>query len=198
MIDETKKMSTGEIAKVLNVTNQTIRNAIRILHPNLLNNGKKTFLNELQVTEVKNYLSNHHNLKSTFEVKTLKTNLELNNQAEFIRLILEPILKQQNDFNQNLINEIKTLKNSDPKQIEFKETIDYFTIIGYARKNKTSLSSSEIQRLSRIAMTASKEMGYDFQQIEDTNFGFKNIYHKDILKIIFENREKEIKSLFDF
>lgn len=48
-----KKMTVKEVAKILGVTKEAIRKHIRVLYPELISNGKTTYLNEKQVTEIK-------------------------------------------------------------------------------------------------------------------------------------------------
>ena len=66
-----KRMTVREVAKVLEVSADTIKRSIKELFPDLIQNGKMTYLNETQITAVK------YNLRKTARViNTPKTELE--------------------------------------------------------------------------------------------------------------------------
>jgi transcription initiation factor TFIIIB Brf1 subunit/transcription initiation factor TFIIB len=60
-----KTMTVKEVADVLQIPEQTIRNNVRVLFPELMRNGVTTYLNEKQVTALKLEIERHHNLSST-------------------------------------------------------------------------------------------------------------------------------------
>jgi excisionase family DNA binding protein len=57
-----KRMTVREVAEVLGVSTDTIKNCIRDLFPDLMRNGRTTYLNEAQVTTVKMNLRKIHRL----------------------------------------------------------------------------------------------------------------------------------------
>jgi len=63
------KMTIKEIANILIVSDETIRRSILKLFPDILKNGKKTYLDELQVTAIKRDIINH-DLHKNVEVTT--------------------------------------------------------------------------------------------------------------------------------
>jgi DNA-binding Lrp family transcriptional regulator len=65
-------MTAREVAKVLNIPEQTLRNNMRALFPKLMQNGIATYLNEEQVTALKLKIERHHNLSSTGQVETVE------------------------------------------------------------------------------------------------------------------------------
>jgi phage antirepressor YoqD-like protein len=73
---EEKRMTVREVAEVLQIPEQTLRNNIRTLFPDLMKNGVTTYLTEEQVTAVKLEIERHHNLSSTRQVDRVSTQLE--------------------------------------------------------------------------------------------------------------------------
>jgi hypothetical protein len=71
-----KRMTVKEVADVLQIPEQTLRNNIRVLFPELMQNGVTTYLNEEQVTALKLEIEQHHNLSSTGQVLRVSTRLE--------------------------------------------------------------------------------------------------------------------------
>ena len=81
MNDLTKEkiMTVREVAEVLKVSGQAVRDAIKKLYPDSLINGVTTFLNEEQVTAIKLQIQSGGNryLKDNFEVINVKTDQEV-------------------------------------------------------------------------------------------------------------------------
>jgi phage antirepressor YoqD-like protein len=71
-----RRMTVREVADVLQIPEQTLRNNIRTLFPELMQNGVTTYLNEEQVTALKLEIERHHNLSSTGQVGHVSTRLE--------------------------------------------------------------------------------------------------------------------------
>lgn len=71
-------MTVKQVADVLGVSDQAVRDSIRKLFPDILENGKTTFLNEEQTTAVKLQIQagGKRYLKDNFEVQNSKTRLE--------------------------------------------------------------------------------------------------------------------------
>jgi hypothetical protein len=73
------RMTVREIAEALGVSDRVVQLSAKKLYPETVKNGKATYLNESQVTEIKKDLQGHHNLEGTFEVAhdlTLKSKVE--------------------------------------------------------------------------------------------------------------------------
>jgi phage antirepressor YoqD-like protein len=64
MMEHDRGMTVREVAEVLQISEQTLRNNIRALFPQLMQNGVTTYLNEEQVTALKFEIEWHHNLSS--------------------------------------------------------------------------------------------------------------------------------------
>ena len=78
-----KTMTTKEVAEVLGVSTDTIKNCIRRIMPDKMQNGKTTFLNEQEVTmiskELKSntFVSSHQTYEVSSQVKNTTTRLEV-------------------------------------------------------------------------------------------------------------------------
>jgi DNA-binding Lrp family transcriptional regulator len=71
-----RRMTVKEVAEILQIPEQTLRNNIRALFPDLMKNGVSTYLNDKQVTALKLEIERHHNLSSTGQVEYVSTRLE--------------------------------------------------------------------------------------------------------------------------
>jgi hypothetical protein len=183
-LSKEKTMTVKEVAMFLNVNPRTVRNQIQISFPGLMDKGRTTYLNEEQVTQIRQGLSNHHNLESTFHVRQARTNLEIKNSIEnIVASILTPILQQQNDFNQKLINEVKAIRNQ-PKQIEF--TQDYFSILAYCNVKGVQIAFSQAVRYGKEAARMTNARGLEVRKIPDERFGTVGSYPVEVLNEIFE------------
>ena len=91
-------MTVREVAEVLKVSGQAVRDAIKKLYPDSLINGVTTFLNEEQVTAIKLQIQSGGNryLKDNFEVINVKTDLEK-----------ELLIFQAMQFQQEKINKLQ-------------------------------------------------------------------------------------------
>jgi phage antirepressor YoqD-like protein len=106
-----KTMTTKEVAEALGVSIETVRSNGKALFPDLFENGKTTYLNEVQTTAVKLRIAGHHNLHSALEVKTAQTRLERN------MVVLEAIKILQED-NEGLRKENDTLRVENTEKAE--------------------------------------------------------------------------------
>lgn len=78
-----KTMTTKEVAEVLGVSTDTIKNCIRRIMPDKMQNGKTTFLNEQEVTMISKELKSntfvlsHQTYEVSSQVKNTTTRLEV-------------------------------------------------------------------------------------------------------------------------
>jgi len=85
-INGDKRMTVKEVAEAFNCAENTILNAIKKYFPEIIRNGKTTYLNEAQVTGIKLEIESHHNLASTCELpKTLLEKQLLIKQAAMLQ-----------------------------------------------------------------------------------------------------------------
>jgi phage antirepressor YoqD-like protein len=74
---EEQHMTVREVAEALGIDDSTIRHHIRKLYPTLMKNGKTTYLNEKQVTAIKNLIgSGRNDLVNVSQVGNVVTSLE--------------------------------------------------------------------------------------------------------------------------
>ena len=68
---------------------------------------------------------------------------------------------------------------------------EYFSIAGYASLRGIKVDVSRANLLGRKATKLSRENGYEISKIHDERFGSVNVYHADILKEVFQERDFE-------
>jgi hypothetical protein len=188
-----KTMSIKEISDILKIDySHVYRNAKKLFPSSLFKNGNKTYLTEEQVILLSEHIKVKVKDKPLQNAKQNEKALTKEDLKEFTKDIVKECLSE-------MVKQIIPLIQNNQKQIEYKqEKITHYTISGYARKIGVNISSKEINKMAHVAMTMSGEMGYDFKQIDDSMYGFKNIYHEDVLKLLFDGREKEMKNLWDY
>ncbi len=107
-----------------------------------------------------------------------------NEQVKLISQILEPILKQQNVFNLQLLSEIKQITQNKPK-LEIIQ--DYFSLKAWCIKNDIkSITLTELKILGKEAVKISKELNKEINKVDDEQWGQINSYHVEVLKKLFE------------
>ncbi len=67
---------------------------------------------------------------------------------------------------------------------------DYFTIAGYASLRGLNVDINMANMLGRKASKVSRKFGYEIGKMQDPRFGTVNTYHVDILKNVFEQKER--------
>lgn len=130
-----KTMTVKEVANVYGCAENTILNSIRELFPEIIRNGKITYLNEIQVTAIKLKLDKHHNLSSTCELP--KTDLEK-----------ELIINQAMLFQQEKVNKLKAENltlNSTVKML-----VHDFEKVYTTREIAKELNLKSAQKLNKI------------------------------------------------
>jgi hypothetical protein len=180
-----KEMTTKEIATFFNVTESTIQKKAKFLGIKLIKGHSKEWSKEEC-----DLLSKEIHKSETDSVMILR---ESNNE---LKMMFFEFMKQQSETNKILLS---LIQNNPQKQIENHESkkIEYFSILGYARHEKISITKSERNHWSKIAQKTSEELNIKYYQEDDSIFGMVWIYNIEVLKKVFELREKEIISLFD-
>lgn len=167
-----KNQLQNAIDKLQNATNQNPANFTLNETIEILRAGK---ISESIVSLLKENAENKNLLQLS------KNNVQ--QQAEMIKMIIEPILDQQNKFNLKLLNEVKQISNNQ-KQLEYKQ--DYYSIIGYANMKNIKIAFSDALRLGREAAKISKLKNLEVRRIPDERFGKVGSYHITILEEIFK------------
>lgn len=168
----------------------TITTKIKAFFPEIVKNGKRIELTEDQAIKIVEDLR-----KKGFVQPVNNQQVPVNNQqVQIISQILEPILKQQSEFNLKLLQEIKQITNQ-PKQIEYKQAHIYYTIEQYANKFGLELSESNKIKIGKMAAKKTIQAKQSYSIIPDDNFEKVGKYPENILKIcfaIFENEQNEL------
>ena len=104
-----RKMTVKEVAEVLQVSDKHIRETIKKLFPNILQNGKVTFLNEQQVTAIKLKIDKNPYLNQSVEVKT--------------ELEKELLIQQAMMFQAEKIQSMQTLLDAQKPAVDFYKAV---------------------------------------------------------------------------
>lgn len=64
---------------------------------------------------------------------------------------------------------------------------NYFSIIGYANLQEIRIDLHTAASLGKLATKIAKDMGMTVKKVSDPRFGEVNIYHKDVLEIVFNS-----------
>ena len=145
-----EKITTSDIAKQLNTSNNVILNAVKKCLPEkIIENGKKTYFNKEETATILNYLKKSSNRTdlTTYKTSLIATSIN-NNDNDFIGIIKQ------------LLNENRTLINYKQEQIT-KENETF--------KNKL-LKNKIIKYIKKVAKV---EFNNDYKQASDYFF---NLY----------------------
>ena len=111
-----KTMTIKEVSEALGVSIRVCQDNIKTLFPEIVNHGRTTYLNEVQVTKLKLVLEKHHNLTNCEGTFTVKTNLEK-------QLLIQQAMNLQNEMIRELTTENDKLEIANkilqPKAFEY-------------------------------------------------------------------------------
>ena len=125
-----KTMTVKEVAEALGVSTDTVKNCIRRIMSNKMQNGKTTYLNEAEVTAISKELKS--NVKVT-EQLTYEAASQVKNSTTELEVI------------SNALNAFKALQDLyTHKEAEYKATIE-------AQKEKIALDAPKVDTYNRIA-----------------------------------------------
>lgn len=171
-------MTIKQFCEMTGLKRITVTNAVKKLFPDIIKNGKTTFLDEMQSTEILKEL----------RIKDLP-NLSKNIQVEKVQNIdridrLETLVEKLVVISTNQSEQINRLLNQ-PKQIELKQ--DYFSLLGYMRfKGIDEARFSEMICYGKEASKISREFEKPIRKVPDERFGQVNSYHISVLERLFE------------
>lgn len=179
-----KFMTVKEVAEIFECSKETVRASIRKFFPEILKHGVKTYLNEKQITEIRNDINLHHNRQSSLPLPKTDTEIQDNDLKIMFKAFM--IQQQENNKKQDQFNKVilELINNNKTQQIEFQQ--DYYSIIGYANNKEIQIAFSEAVRFGREAAKLSKIEGKEIRKIADERFGFVGSYHISILNEIFK------------
>ena len=172
-------MTIKEISELTGLSYGTIRKKIKDLYPNIIKNGKKTYLKKEETINVVAELRKKGFIQPTENLEVAPKNSEVApKNSEVDRLDrLESLVEK-------LIEIIPKMINNNVKQIEIRQ--DYYSILGYCRMKNIELSFSDAIHYGKEATRISKEKNIDIRKISDERFGFVNSYSVNVLEKVFE------------
>lgn len=147
-------MTVKEIAEAIGVSTDTVKNCIRRIMPNKMQNGKTTFLNEQEVTmiskELKSntFVSSHQTYEVSSQVKNTTTRLEvLANYKAATQAMIELLEAEKAELqaeNAKQAGRIQELEH----QVEYNEVIDCLRWTDVKKKyHLTKLTKEKIKSL---------------------------------------------------
>jgi hypothetical protein len=173
-------MTVKELSKLFNVSDETIKNVIRELYPELMQKGKRTILDKEKCFAIGEIVRKPGYIQPTNNLPVPTNNLYVTKDdlKAFAKEIVSETIKQ-----------IMPIINQ-PKQIE--EKLEYFTLRGWEiRKDFRLRSDFENSVLGRLAKKISEEMGKPRPIIDDEKYGRLRTYHISVLEKLFEDSEEE-------
>lgn len=164
-------MTTKEVAEVLGVSQDTVKNAVRRLMPEVMQQGVTTRLDEKQVAAISKELKSNTNVsdqltrEAASRVNSALTSLEV---VQNIALALQ----QANDLIAQLQRESQAL------QIQLSQDKEWFSV-------KRVLIEEGREFAWRPLKKYSEEHGYDIKKVFDQNYGEVNAYHSDVWHAVY-------------
>ena len=125
------KMDVVDVATILGVTSEAIKKHVRVLYPEIIKNGMKTFLTEDQVTEIKK------RMVPTTQVVASKTSLEEN---DIVLNAMEILVRRKKDLEQKVIQ-------LETKVLEMKPKEEFFDAV---TGSKNLISMQEVAKVLAI------------------------------------------------
>jgi phage antirepressor YoqD-like protein len=172
MEDKMQTMTIQEVASILEVNENTIQHHVRNLYPGLMVNGKKTYLDQEQVTEIKK------RMQPTKALVGSKTELEImEGGLHYIQWLQAKVEEQRNK-----------LEDAQPK-IQFHDTIvsgdDCFTMSETVKLLKTTLGRNKFYALLKADMVLmqDREPYQEYIQAGYFQVTLKHVGHGGVEKV---------------
>jgi hypothetical protein len=163
-------MTTKQIAEIAGVSERTVRRIAENEVGYVFAKGQKAIFSEKESIEIMRLIR-----KKGF--------IQPRQNAEVARHNADDRLLRLEKMVENLVTIVTQSVVNNQKQIEFKQ--DYFTIKGYAIRNKMQLAFSEALKLGRECGKISRERDIEIRKADDEQFGQVNSYHIDVLQEVF-------------
>lgn len=176
LVGSQKTMTVQEVANVLGVSADTIKNCIRRIMPNRMQNGKATMLTELEVSAITSELKSNTQVTNqlTYEAgsQVANTTTRLEIIANY-RKATEAIVALLDDENKALKSELATTaKERDNLQVQFDESKEWRTIKWMEKRTGEHFNWRELVRASNM-------LHKEVKKVFDVNYGEVNAYHID-------------------
>lgn len=114
-------MTVKQVAEALGVSDDSVLRVVKDRFPELVQNGRPTYLGEAHVTAIKLELEGHHNLRSTAELQNVHTELEMIEKA---RDVMAWMTAEADRLRAELANKTEALAIAAPKVESFDRFID--------------------------------------------------------------------------
>jgi|WetSurMetagenome_2_1015567.scaffolds.fasta_scaffold00725_2 phage antirepressor YoqD-like protein len=140
-----KTMTVQEVANVLGLSTDVIKNCIRRIMPEKMENGKKTILSEIEVSEISKQLKNnsfslsHLTYEESSQVKNSITELEENETITNAILILK---RRNDEYKQRA-------ELAEQKCIEQQPKVDFFDAVA---DSKDAMDMSNVAKILDCGM----------------------------------------------
>lgn len=173
-----KVMTVAEVANAMGVSKDTVRNCIKRVFPNKVQNGKQTFLNEKEVACISKELKS--NVKVT-EQLTFEAGSKVKNsttELEVISNALDAFKALEDLYNQKILG-LQTER--DNLKIQLDESKEWYSI-----KRMQKLNPDEDFSYSLLKKESIK-LGYPIKKVFDMNYGEVNSYHRDVWESLYSD-----------
>jgi hypothetical protein len=168
-----RRMTVQEVADQLGCNPETVKKHIREFWPDLMQNGKTTYLAPAQVTVILESIK-----RSTAEHRGAES-VSLQRSVAGIETSLTPVLQLkmlQEQMNRIYNAELTRVRADNTRlQIKADEHGTYLTVKRVARLNGLRWDSLDWKRVKR----SSQALELDCQKADDLNYGTCNAYHID-------------------
>jgi hypothetical protein len=185
-----EKITVKEFSQNLKVSEELIKTKIREVYPNLMKNGKTTFLTKEQAVKIKT------ELEKTSSILTYTNLAQVNIQGENLiklsdsvkDLTLEEQIQLSFKLQQSVLENLGSLlKLSEEKrntlEIELGRNQDYYSV-----KRVSMLNGKKDKDYNwRLLKNLSRGKGIEINKEFDSNYGNVNSYHIDVWKEIYPN-----------
>jgi transposase len=173
-----KTMTVKEVAEQLHCNSETIKGHIRELFPNLMENGKTTYLNETQITIVLEKMKRESGIGAGVNLQNEIVGIETN-QSRFLRLKL--LQEEQNHIYEAIIadqqHEIDRLKTIAD------EHGDHWSVCEYHQRNNLKYDNKAAIAMGKTLAAISRRKGLPIYKVKayDTTgrFGDVNAYTRE-------------------
>lgn len=176
IVTSEKMMNVRAVAEAMGVSKDSVKNCIRRLFPNKMENGKETLLNEMEVACISKELktNTYVNSQLTYEAGSQVKNTET--YAEIMANLVEAEKKAMAFIQQE--NERLALEKEQLK-IQLDESKKWYSVKRMEKLNP------EMSFSWQLLKKKSEELGISPKKVFDENYGEVNAYHKDVWENIY-------------
>ena len=161
----TDPVKLSEVSKLLGVTDEALKKHIRDMWPNKMVNGKATYLNQEEITEIK------ARMIPTTQVVAVSTDIEMMQKAQDVISWMSSKVMELSEINKSL-------------QIELDQEKSWYSVkrikaLGY-------LPNMKVNNIWRPLKKWCIENNRQIRAIHDANYGEVKTYHADAWKAVYD------------